>query len=85
MCWRYATPRQNPRQCQHALHLDVARLPTLWYLPKLSRLFSQILIVLHAFLASSVLLPTLSATSNIVQNPINGAPPLSFYKVLAHA
>lgn len=41
----------------------------------------QIVIVLHAFLATSVLLPTLSAASNIVQNPANGAPPKGFYEV----
>jgi len=39
--------------------------------------------VVHKFLATSVLLPSLSAASNIVQLPTTGAPPPAFYEVLA--
>ncbi len=39
--------------------------------------------VVHKFLATSVLLPSLSAASNIVQQPSTGAPPPTFYQVLA--
>ena len=38
--------------------------------------------VLHKFLGTSVLLPSLSAASNLVQSPLAGAPPPSFYAVL---
>jgi hypothetical protein len=42
----------------------------------------QMLSVVHKFLGSSVLLPSLSAASNLVQSPLAGAPPPSFYAVL---
>lgn len=46
-------------------------------------LLTQMLSVVHKFLATSVLLPSLSAASNIVQLPTSGAPPPAFYEVLA--
>ncbi|KAM3578136.1 hypothetical protein VYU27_000232 [Nannochloropsis oceanica] len=39
--------------------------------------------VVHKFLASSVLLPSLSAASNLVQLPSSGAPSPAFYEALA--
>lgn len=38
--------------------------------------------VLHKFLGTSVLLPTLSAASNLAQLDASNAPPPSFYAVL---
>ena len=43
---------------------------------------NQMLSVLHKFLGTSVLLPSLSAASNLVHSPLAGAPPPSFYAVL---
>ena len=41
----------------------------------------QMLSVVHKFLATSVLLPSLSAASNIAQLPTAGPPPPPFYQV----
>jgi len=38
--------------------------------------------VVHKFLGASVLLPSLSAASNLAHAPSAGAPPPSFYAVL---
>lgn len=46
---------------------------------------NQMLSVLHKFLGTSVLLPSLSAASNLVHSPLAGAPPPSFYAVLQAA
>jgi hypothetical protein len=57
--------------------MDPCHIPLLRFTPRIA----QILDSVNEFLATSVLLPSLSAASNIVQQPTSGSPPPSFYKV----